>query len=71
MFMKLIAVILGLVFLAVAIAYFAIPAGSLPSFLPGYEVGSTHVHIKHGVASLVIAAVLFVVAWYSGRSATS
>jgi uncharacterized membrane protein len=69
--MKLIAIILGLVFLAVAIAYFAIPAGSLPSFLPGYEVGSTHVHIKHGVASLVIAAVLFVVAWYSRRSATS
>ena len=68
--MKLIAIILGLVFLAVAIAYFAIPAGSLPSFLPGYEVGSTHVHIKHGVASLVIAAVLFVVAWYSGRPAT-
>ena len=71
MFMKLIAIILGLVFLAVAIAYFAVPAGSLPSFLPGYEADSTHVHIKHGVASLVIAVVLFVVAWYSGRSATS
>jgi len=68
--MRLIAIILGLVFLAVAIAYFAVPAGSLPSFLPGYEADSTHVHIKHGVASLVIAAVLFVVAWYSGRSAT-
>jgi len=68
--MRLIAIILGLAFLAVAVAYFAVPAGSLPSFLPGYEADSTHVHIKHGVASLVIAAVLFVVAWYSGRSAT-
>ena len=68
--MKVIAIILGLVFFAVAMAYFVIPAGSLPSFLPGFEAGSTHVHIKHGLASLVIAAVLFVVAWYSGRSAT-
>jgi amino acid permease len=66
--MKLIAIILGLVFLAVAIAYFVIPAESLPSFLPGFEADSTHVHVKHGLASLVIAAVLFVVAWYSDRS---
>jgi hypothetical protein len=35
--MKLIAIILGLVFFAVAMAYFVIPAGSLPSFLPGFE----------------------------------
>jgi hypothetical protein len=66
--MKLIAIILGLLFLAVAIAYFVVPAGQLPSFFPGFEAGSTHVHLKHGVASLVVAVVLFVIAWYAGRS---
>jgi len=66
--MKLIAIILGLVFLAIAIVYFLVPAGSLPNFLPGFEAGSTHVHLKHGVLSLAIAVVLFVIAWYSGRA---
>ena len=67
-FMKIAAIILGLLFLALAIAYFVIPAGSLPSFLPGFEAGSTRVHVKHGLASLVVAVVLFVIAWYAGRS---
>jgi hypothetical protein len=67
--MKLTAIILGLVFLAIAIVYFLVPAGSLPNFLPGFEAGSTHTHLKHGLLSLAIAVVLFVIAWYSGRSA--
>jgi amino acid permease len=66
--MKVIAIILGLLFLALAIAYFVIPAESLPSFLPGFEAGSARVHVKHGLASLVVAVVLFVIAWYAGRS---
>jgi hypothetical protein len=66
--MKIGAIILGLLFLVLAIVYFAVPAGSLPGFLPGFEVGSTRVHVKHGLASLVVAVVLFVIAWYAGRS---
>jgi hypothetical protein len=67
--MKTAAIVLGLLFLAVAIAYFVIPASSLPSFFPGFEAGSARVHVKHGLASLVVAVVLFVIAWYAGRSA--
>jgi hypothetical protein len=68
MVMKIGAIILGLLFLALAIVYFAVPAGSLPGFLPGFEAGSTRIHMKHGLASLVVAVVLFVIAWYAGRS---
>jgi hypothetical protein len=66
--MKIGAIILGLLFLVLAIVYFAVPAGSLPGFLPGFEAGSTRVHVKHGLASFVVAVVLFVIAWYAGRS---
>jgi uncharacterized membrane protein len=66
--MKLAALILGIIFLILAIVYFAIPAGSLPNFLPGFEAGSEHTHVKHAVASLVVAVVLFVISWYAGRN---
>jgi uncharacterized membrane protein len=66
--MKMAALILGIIFLILAVVYFAIPAGSLPSFLPGFEAGSEHVHAKHGVAALVVAVVLFVISWYAGRN---
>ena len=61
-------VVLGVIFLVIACVYWLVPAGSLPTFVPGYEAGSAHVHIKHGVASLVVAAVCFIVAWFVGRS---
>jgi hypothetical protein len=66
--MKMAALVLGIIFLILAIVYFVIPAGSLPGFLPGFEAGSDHVHLKHGVASLVVAVVLFVISWYAGRN---
>jgi hypothetical protein len=66
--MKLGAMILGLVFAAVALIYFLMPAGSLPHFFPGFEPGSDHVHVKHGVASLAVALGLFFFARFVGRS---
>ncbi len=66
--MRLIAGLLGLIFVILAVVYFIEPAGSLPSFLPGFEAGSSHIHTTHGIGSLVIGVVLFVVAWFMGRS---
>ncbi len=66
--MKLAFIVLGLVFAAIAIAYFVVPAASLPSFFPGFDPGSTRIHVKHGLASLAVAVVLFAVAWFVGRS---
>ena len=66
--MKLIAIGLACAFALIAACYFLIPAGSLPSFFPGFEPQSDHVHIKHGAVSLALAVVLLGVAWASGRS---
>ena len=66
--MKTGAIVLAVVFAIIAVVYFAMPAGSLPSFFPGFEPGSARVHVKHGVAALAVAVVLFGVAWFVGRS---
>ena len=58
------AVIVGLVFLAIAIVYWTTGAASLPSFFPGHEPGSSHIHFKHGLAAAVLAAACFVFAWF-------
>jgi len=57
-------VILGLVFLVLAIYYWVTPAGSLPHFFPGYSAGSRHKHLKHGLAALVLALAAWVLAWF-------
>jgi divalent metal cation (Fe/Co/Zn/Cd) transporter len=58
------AVIVGIVLLVVAAIYVAEPAKSLPSFFPGHEAGSTHHHVKHGLAALIVALGAFVLAWF-------
>jgi len=68
--MRILAYILAVICLIAAIMYFAMPAGSLPTFIPGYEAGSTHIHMKHAVVALVVAIVLFVVGWFAGRART-
>jgi hypothetical protein len=66
--MRAVAIILGLAFAAVAIVYWTVPAGSLPSFVPGFEAGATLVHMKHGIAAAAVAVVCFAFGWYAGRS---
>jgi hypothetical protein len=66
--MRAVAVILGLAFAAIAIVYWTMPAGSLPSFMPGFEAGSALVHVKHGIAAAAAAVVCFAIGWYAGRS---
>jgi hypothetical protein len=65
------AVILGVLLLALAILYFAEPAHSLPSFIPGHEAGSNHHHVKHGLAAAFLAAAAFVFAWFQGGGGPS
>jgi len=58
--------IIGLVFIAVALVYWLTPAGGLPTFLPGFEAGSDHVHVTHALGSLLVALALFAIAiiWF-------
>ncbi len=64
------AIVLGLIFAVVALVYWLVPAGSLPGFFPGFEAGAPRIRIKHGIASAVVALILFAWAWYAGRSRT-
>jgi hypothetical protein len=58
------AVLAGIVFMIIAIVYWAEPASSLPSFFPGHQAGDSEHHVKHGLAALVLGLACFVVAWF-------
>ena len=64
-FLTIAAIVLGLCFIALAAYYWLTPAGSLPHYLPGFEANSTHVHLKHGVASVLLGLALLVFAWFN------
>jgi hypothetical protein len=59
------AVVLGIAFIAIAIMYWTVPAKSLPGpdFL-GHSSGDSSVHVKHGLASLLVGLACFAYAWF-------
>ena len=65
--MRAIAYILAIICVIVAVVYFVMPAGQLPTFMPGYEAGSVHIHTKHAVIAVVAAVILAVIGWLVGR----
>jgi hypothetical protein len=64
------AILLGLVFIAIAVMYWAEPAHSLPSIVPGHEAGSNHHHVKHGIASFVVGLGFLILAWFQTGPST-
>jgi uncharacterized membrane protein HdeD (DUF308 family) len=58
------AVVAGLAVIVIAVVYFAEPASSLPSWLPGHESGSGHHHVKHGIAALLVGLACLAFAWF-------
>ena len=58
------AVLVGLALIVLAVVYWAEPAKSLPSWLPGHEAGSNHHHVKHGIASFLLGLACLVFAWF-------
>jgi hypothetical protein len=68
------AVLAGIVLIAIAIVYWAEPAKSLPGFFPGHQAGSGDHHTKHGIAAFLVGLACLAFAWFrSGpkRSATT
>ncbi len=59
-----IALIVGVAFVMLAALYWLTPAGMLPTYLPGYEMGSATIHFKHGLGSLIVGLALFFFAWF-------
>jgi hypothetical protein len=64
--MKMIAYVLTVACAVAAVMYFMLPGGELPSFMPGYDVGSTHIHRMHGYAA-VTGAIVFLLVGLSAR----
>lgn len=65
------AVLAGVVLLAIAVTYVALSADALPAFFPGHEAGSSHHHVKHGIAAAALGACALVFAWFQTSPQTS
>ena len=63
--LALLAVVVGVALIVVAAVYWAEPAKSLPSFFPGHQAGSSHHHVKHGIASFLVGLACLVYAWFN------
>jgi uncharacterized membrane-anchored protein YitT (DUF2179 family) len=70
--LSVLAIVLGIVLIAIAIVYWAEPAKSLPSFFPGHQAGSSHHHTKHGIAAFLLGVACLVFAWFNtGKKKTA
>jgi len=66
------AIVAGVVFLVIAVIYWVDTAHALPSFFPGHSSApSSHHHVKHGIAALVVALGCFVFAWFQSGPKTA
>lgn len=65
--MKVLAYLLAIICIIAAVMYFVMPAGQLPTFMPGYAAGSDHIHKTHAVAAVIVAVVFFLIGWLFGR----
>jgi hypothetical protein len=57
---------LSIICIIVAIMYFVLPGGSLPTFFPGYVADSTRVHKLHAFAAAT-GAIAFLLVGLSTR----
>jgi hypothetical protein len=59
------AVILGVMFVGLAVMYLTVPPESLPGpSLFGHENGVSAVHVKHGIACFFLGLACFAFAWF-------
>lgn len=60
------AVLVGLLFLAIVSIYASRTAQHLPTWFPGYDTALDRVHTKHAIAAFLLAIAAFVFAWFQG-----
>ena len=65
------AIVVGVVLIVIAIVYWVDSADALPSFFPGHEAGSSHHHVKHGLAAFILGVGAFIFAWFQTGPATT
>jgi hypothetical protein len=59
------ALVAGVVLVLIGLVYFIEPAKSLPGFFPGHLAGSSHHHVKHGIAAFLLGVACFVYVWFA------
>jgi hypothetical protein len=59
--MKTLVFLLAIVCTVVGAMYYAVPGGSLPTFMPGYAADSTRIHMLHGFAAFTGAVVFLLI----------
>jgi hypothetical protein len=57
--------VIAVVFIAAAVLYMAVPARSLPGFVPGHIDGSVGHHPLRAGGSLVVGVIFAVGAWFT------
>jgi hypothetical protein len=64
------AVLIGLALVVLAVVYFVDSASALPSFIPGHDAGSSHHHVKHGIAAALLGIGSLIFAWFQTGGGT-
>jgi hypothetical protein len=59
--MKTLAFVLAVACVIIGAMYYALPGGSLPTFMPGYAADSTRIHMLHGFAAVTGAIVFLLI----------
>jgi hypothetical protein len=62
--LAVLATVVGIVLIVIAVIYWVEPARSLPAFFPGHQAGSSHHHVKHGIAAFLLGLACLVFAWF-------
>jgi len=61
----IVSILVGVGLVGLSVIYFALPANSLPHFVPGYDPTLLRHHFTHGVGSLLLGLGAFAFAWFS------
>jgi hypothetical protein len=56
--------VVAAVLVLIGIMYFMTPSDQLPAFMPGYDMASTKVHTKHGLAAVMLALGAVAFSWF-------
>lgn len=64
-FILLLDAIVVIVLLVIAVVYFTHSANHLPHWFPGYSTTETKVHVKHGLAAVIVALAAAAYGWFA------
>ena len=74
-FITMVLIVLGIVFIALAVYYWVTPADKVPHIISntisGYHPGDKSVNFKHGLAAIILGIGCGILAWFTSGSTSS